>query len=597
MVEPIPPCPRSHQRFCVLDIENDEEGNVLTICTAWRKGRRIVYDLRTSWDEWWEWHVALCEMEKWRRTIYAHNGGGWDWISLIEWLCSEGKGQHKGISIAAPQSKVILSRVMTTKRFQLILADSIELLRAPLSTLASFVGLEKIDLKEKLPHEVHATDRQLFESYAKRDCEILLLVLESALRQVRRRIARIDNLPVTIGGAAMRIFRSGYQSRAVFTPWRTDLKETLRQAYCGGRVEMFRAPRVYPHVYVYDVNSMYAAVMTEQSVPFTGRAGWVKAGHQLEPGEVGVYYVRWQQSDKSIPPILHDNLNYNYDGEGLLYSPELHCFRRSDPGGSLDICGGYTFLDCGLLLADYAERIYKLRLSERGKLLGWFAKGLLVSLWGKFGQRQERETIVAVPTFAQLFDRVASGATIRPLNLQGRTAGNHAGTRGHQGGYGGRIPVFAAMGKSYCHHEHCGIAGTIASAARARLYDGILLAGKSLVYCDTDSLHTTEALPDKVISPDRLGAWKLEDQGVGVYLALKTYAIRRQDGSERIAAKGIAVGGRHGADLRWEDMFCALDTGRIETGFGAATTAQDVFAGRRACNFRSRRKTIKVALP
>lgn len=606
MLMPKKPSETAKQRFVVLDIENWPDGSVLSISTMWRNASgEIEYIRYDGWSAWWKWYVLQAENYKDFRQIFAHNGGSWDWCSLMAWLLTHGHAKHDGISVVCPNSKIIVARIMCVsptggKPFQVTLADSYEILHSSLDDLGrKFIGRGKVDLQGKLPHEIYLEDRQKFAEYERADCEILLLVLEKALRIIRDRIAKIDKLSNTIGGLALKIFRTIGMDNVpyIMSPWKSDLKALLREGLSGGRVELFATARdkVQSGVNVYDVNSMYPSVMMETKVPTTGRAGLVSENHEIKPEEVGIYYVYWNQKNRKIPAILCENNMGSYEGETAAFSPELHAFRKYDPGGTLHIKRGYVFIDTSALFSEYVRKLYALRIEDRTGPVGMLCKSILVSLWGKFSQKPEQETVIAAPTIADLFARIRGGETVRPINTHAaRIQNRFAENRTEFNDPGDIIPVFTVTGETHCEHEHVGIAGIIASAARVRLYDGLLQAGRGLLYCDTDSVHVRGKLSDSMLHDTDLGRWKtVYADADAAYCGRKLYSVK-WDGGEKVIAKGITVGGRHGAKVSHDDLCNAVTMGvSISADFGGVATAKEVFQGRAPCVFVPRDKKIR----
>jgi hypothetical protein len=92
MLKPLPQHETATANFVVCDIENNPDGSVIAIDTAFRigsvdaNGSDIVHHQHKTWDDWWSFIRSLAlGAEKWR-TIYAHNGTGWDWLSFAGWL-------------------------------------------------------------------------------------------------------------------------------------------------------------------------------------------------------------------------------------------------------------------------------------------------------------------------------------------------------------------------------------------------------------------------------------------------------------------------------------------------------------------------------
>jgi hypothetical protein len=80
-------------------------------------------------------------------------------------------------------------------------------------------------------------------------------------------------------------------------------------------------------------------------------------------------------------------------------------------------------------------------------------------------------------------------------------------------------------------------AGCITALGRMRLYDHLLQAGDRLLYCDTDSVHTTATLHTGPDQPGQLVSTGTYDKGL--YLGPKMYRLEAYDGTKETRAKGI----------------------------------------------------------
>lgn len=576
MIKPLPEHEHATQHFKVTDIENRKNGQVLSMVTCWRKDpETISHKIHDTWDEYWSWLYAKAKKDKQWRTIYAHNGGGWDWLSLIHYLLNDGKKRKKSITAICAGSKMIMMRVTIEKRLSITFCDSLQLLRSSLDKLAKTYGLQgKIDF----PYDNHETlfkkDRKLFNKYMVNDGELLLLVLENSLDLIRKRIAKIDGFSYTIGSTAMKVFKTVSMDRNISIPWEPGVKQLLREGYKGGRVEVFRCG-VFDNVSVYDINSLYPHVMANTAVPCSDIGYFTQ---ELEAGKVGCYRISFCQQRHDIPAVLSIGGESSYEGCGTFFTPEIELLMEVDKEAEIVVDTGFVFVDTDLLFCDYVNRLYNLRKSDPNGPVSLLCKFLLNSLYGKFGQKQEREKLVNVepePGESMIECLARFCETDTDVRL---IAENHN--------------IYGLMSKADCAFEHVGIAGMITSAARVELYKGMLHAGNDLIYVDTDSVHTTGKFADHLVSSS-LGAWKLEDSGRGAYAGKKLYAILSSEGKEKIRAKGVSVGGRNGSRLGFNDMCQIVEGKKIECVYHKPPTPMQVFRGADPCVFSPKTRTLK----
>src|ERR1700761_4327129 len=134
MLRPLEGCENPSTFFLCCDIEtfahpHPREGELLAIDTCWRNDTgKIMHESHTTWHEWWEWLVEMGREDKRFRVVYAHNGGGFDWLSLTEKLLRGFPSGRISISAGCAGSKMITMNVCVEKRFNIHLCDSLRLL-------------------------------------------------------------------------------------------------------------------------------------------------------------------------------------------------------------------------------------------------------------------------------------------------------------------------------------------------------------------------------------------------------------------------------------------------------------------------------------
>lgn len=512
MIEPIAAKEQCKQQFSVADIENWPDGRLLMIGYSYRWADTIQHEQYATWSTWFDRILELAFKDRRFRTIYAHNGGGWDWLSLLEYLMKDERYRYWKIEGVRVQSKLVVLRVHVERkegeekrtRFCLRFADSLYLLRSSLAKLATKFGVtRKVQLEstseggKELPHQTYLRDRQLFDEYLRCDCEALLLTLESALSLLRSRVAKIDGLGLTIGSTALKIFRTGYLNRCVEIPYMKTVRDFLREGYRGGRVEVFKYG-VFDHVSVYDINSLYPTAMVSCKVPVSDKGDWTGIIRWKLPG---CYEVDFEQRNTSIPPVLLLKGTGGYRGRGTYFTPELRLLTDVDPSARISVVRGYCFHESDFLFGEYVRALYQIRLEDKDGPLSLLCKYLLNSLYGKFAQRSEREQYLVFSDIKEAANAIAEGRKLVELDLA--------------------LGTWAETTETKVAFEHVGIAGMITSQARSMLYRGLLAAGaEKVVYCDTDSVHTTGKLPNALIG-NELGQFKLEFSGSGVYAGRK----------------------------------------------------------------------------
>lgn len=555
----IEPSNSMQRDFVVADIENRSDGSVLSIQTYDGKDHAT----HGTWGEWYSYVRSRARNDTRYRKVYAHNGGGWDWLSFIEWMVKHDRSQtfytiqngHRIVSVIVGDPDSDNSHRPTIR-----LVDSLFLLGGSLDSVAEkLLGERKIKL-EHLPEWYWENDRQKYWDYSYRDTDLLYRSLHKFMDVVWEQIAHVGKIGLTLPSTSLRCFQTGYLDRDIPTPKSEGAKTALRNGYVGGRVEVFKAG-YYENIRVYDFNSLYPSVMLDTPVPVGGEPQQTSV---LNLDRCGVYHVRFVQRDTSrLPLLMVDGLGV-YRGTGWYYTNELR--RLATLGnGRIKVLSGYTFRDNATIFRKYVETLYAFRLTDRNGPLGNVAKLMMNSLYGKFAQKTERTKVVYAESDA-VKAMVKAGVGVELLNPE--------------------LGLYRVSETQSTPFEHVGIAGTITSEARARLWESF---DSGTVYCDTDSIHTTGHLP---IDDTGLGKLKLEFEGEGVYCGKKLYALRNE-AIEKIRVKGVRVGGENGHPLSFDSLLQVAQGASIECHFKGAATSTQVFRGEKSCVFYDRKRTIR----
>ena len=562
MIEPIAESNRLAREYVVCDIENRRNGRVIAIDTFDGSVHTDHYD----WGSWVGWIRQLAKRERAYRTIYAHNGGGWDWLSLLEHLARwsddpfnviQNGGTVIGVTLSDPDAKGPAIRLM----------DSYRLLDCSLDAAGKkYVGRGKVETPH-LPEWLWKNDRRKFWQYLHNDTELLWESLRVFGDTLFTKVARIGRLGITLPSTSMRVFRTGFLREPISVPLDDSVRTLLRAAYAGGRVEAFK-PGYYKRIHVYDFNSLYPSVMANTPVPTSGNVQWT---NDLILDRCGCYRVKFWQGDRSKPPVLMVNGKGEYVGEGVYFTNELRrLFYKAE--GAIVVLEGFTFTDEAVVFRDFVRTLYRLRMTDKDGALGDVCKKMMNSLYGKWAQKSERSRTMRID-YDAMVDLRDAGAKIDILSEE----------------WG----IYRVTEERQAPYEHVGIAGTITAEARARLWEAF---DAGTVYCDTDSIHTTI---ERKSNATRLGALKHEYSGEGVYCGKKLYGLRNVNHPdpkkrEKVRAKGVRVGGKLGCRLDFDTLASLLSGRSVLCNFRSATTANAMFRGAPACVMRKRKRRIRV---
>jgi len=296
----------------------------------------------------------------------------------------------------------------------------------------------------------------------------------------------------------------------------------LRSAYASSRVE--NLAKQIRNAKQYDFNSSFPFSMTK---PTPGELQ--RVSKTIPGGESTCWFAK---VNVNVPQMDIPPLPYRYGGKVFFPTGEMH--GRDGEGiwlSGVDIrfleeCGGTVervhevlIYDEWTDLASYVSDLYERRRVATDEFMKVIMKFLLNALYGKFGERTEKTTLILNPTNRNLM--------YTKKNDQGDVI------RSAEELFPGAILISE---QKPIAHEHVPAAAKITAESRALLGRSMRLAQKLTgvppAYVDCDSLCTTAELP----TSDALGALKLEREvGHGEFFAPKFYRI---DG--KIKAKGFS---------------------------------------------------------
>lgn len=461
-------------------------------------------------------------------TIYAHNGGNFDFLFLLAWLRARPK---LDFAIVPIQSTIQVLKVWKRGREKegcWTFLDSLKLLPMSLAAACKAMGLPG---KKDLPLST-LEGSPLWEEYNQQDCKALYDVLVLTHDLVEDKLG--GEVGITTPSTAMRLFRRKYLARGSapamiprhmhFEKCKNKdcpgcLHQWVRFGYYGGRTEIFRMKG--EGLKYYDLNSSYPASMM-LDMP----AGNKVECELYEPERYGKNYVGFVECIVHIPPECEiPPLPFRADSGKLLFpagtfsgtwsTEELNLLNHPRVKGhvvSVTKCVWYRRVS---VFVDMVTDLYKYRdKSLPGYDLGLstLAKLILNALYGKFGMKEERETIVLVH--------------------EGDTPPDGAKPAGGDIANG----IWYSTKVSSPCYVIPQIAAHITALARVRLWhvmNSALDAGGRLYYCDTDSVITDVELP----TDSALGALKDEFPGEPLtmeFMQPKVYTIVKVDPFEKV---------------------------------------------------------------
>jgi hypothetical protein len=493
-----------------LDIETDARGELIDI--GFYNGERIKY------FQTWEGLLKDLDSIDGESLIYAHNGGGFDYVNMLVYLFGA------GIKFEAmlKQSKIFCFWLIDKPYIKFV--DSFNIFQSSLEKVtASFSELEKLEIDKENYKDMRGfkqRERELYYRYLDRDC-IALYQAIIKMRSLVNEVYELGNLPLSIGGISMRLFGRAFLNEKIVTPSKTE-KEFTFNAYVGGRCEYLGfgacdSAGWYENVNGYDFNSHYPAQMLGAEFPI--RRGVYVADFVRDPSgqiEHGIYIVKFRQDTGRIPLLQNCDGEYSFEGFGTFTHTELNEIEAT--GGRVTSGCGYYYPETAPIFDAFVKYFYEkkfeaTKISDSARTI--FYKWVLNNLYGKFGQRDTVESL-QVLSRQQSDEQLERGAE---LNEFYRIDSDYA--------------FYDVKSEKKCYTSFPAIACMITASARIVL-NRVLESCANPLYCDTDSVHCQDTLAGNLIG-DGLGKLKIEFANTSArYGGKKSYEIadnkKRQKG-------------------------------------------------------------------
>lgn len=366
-------------------------------------------------------------------TYYCHNGGGFDFLFVLPWLMRN--AERKGLTfelIPVGNSRLLSIHVKprgSQKWGGWKFVDSLRTLPMGLDKAGTAfeVGGKNMGVlvcRDGSPFSLEAPeDEPAWIPYNERDCVLLFDVLERAHDIVEQEFG--GEMGLTAPATAMKTFRRSFLKGAIQRD--TSTHAFVRLGYFGGRTEWLIPEGRF--LSYYDVNSSYPHAMT-MAMPVGDAKVWGDSEPPREYLEKRIGFCRVTvdvPDDIELPPLpvradgAYFPKDSGLDGKLLFPTGKLRGVWEWDELKNA-VAHGCRILEwhesvwyeAGPLLAEYVEVLYRYRdkghcfrchgvigsdyhckpCGQSGYLQGLdaWAKLLLNSLYGKFGQRAERMT-------------------------------------------------------------------------------------------------------------------------------------------------------------------------------------------------------------
>lgn len=425
-------------------------------------------------------------------------------------------------------------------RASLRIIDTLNYWRVPLRTIGDELGLVKLTM----PGDDAGPDA--WDRYCRRDVEVVMAAMQGLIDRVRS--WDLGGFAPTAPAQAFRAWRHRHLTAPVIIDCDERALTLARRGYHGGRTEAFRLGLVPGPVEVWDVSSMYPAVMASEPMP-TALSGVYRS---IRPADLpDLLEGRSVVADVTIETLAADYPLY--DGERLIFptgrfrtvlpAPELrHAVERGRVVAVHEAAAYRQAIIFGSYVAEWWTRRVEAQAAGRA-VDAMFAKLMLNSLYGKLGQRGITWEV--------------SGRS-DPADVRAWVDIDHdSGLIHHYRSLGGSIQDRRDAAEA--SDSHPAIAATVTSAARLRLLALMEALGRPhVVYVDTDSLFLdpgSHGPPSALVEPSGLG--QLHHERTIRHLVIHGPKDYVADG--KLTVKGLRrTAIRRGPDRYEQDTFMGL---------------------------------------
>ncbi len=404
-------------------------------------------------------------------------------------------------------------------------------------------NLRKIDCKDLFKIDFkkwNDDDKQRVFDHNQNDTKALYFIMKK-FRDFAFDITKLDMFGIiTPASFAMKTFRT-LMKEPILNPYlefdknakvnrivNKDIEDFIRRSYFGGRVEAFSNPKWDAVVCYMDINSLYPNVMYRNKFPIgkplklqkLDLPSFMYVLNRFE-GFVNCKIRVPKMKVQPLPYFSNGKLIFPYGIlEGHWAFPEI---RLALENGCelLEIHECYYFTESEYIFKDYIDKFYPLKKSATDEGIRALIKLLLNSLYGKFGQKHERESPILVEID---FDDIEEDCKISVYD-------------GHF--YKHETSTSTSNKPFMLVH----IASYVTAYARC-LEFSYLNKAKTVHYCDTDSfVIPIDDLGNYIIN-DELGSLKAEWTGHFVCFCPKVYYYESKNKKGEIEkvlkAKGIS---------------------------------------------------------
>lgn len=529
-------------------------------------------------------------------TVYVHNLSNFDSLFIIKMLISSKKIKFEPFYKNNKLYSLNLSLLVNKKIHSLTFRDSYLLLNTSLRKLAidfkvptlkgvfpyTFINGNNLDYIGELPsynyymNDLNYNDYVLLtKNYISQNWSVKvetlryltsdLLCLYEIILKFNDEIFELENINITdvlsISSLTFKIFKTNFLKNNKLPIVKSKHQVRLREAFYGGRVDVFKT--IGHNVYVYDVNSLYPYIMANYDLPI---GKMVMSFDNNLDNYFGYCYVEVETPKfmhKPLLPFRGDDGNLYYPlgtWKGMYFSEELK--NAINFGYKFKIIYGYKFERGSKIFYDMNLKYYDLKKYARLNNLpskATVSKLIMNSLFGRFGMKEIKNIVKIVSKEESKYihlqhnvlDNIPLSDDLEYIKYSSDINQFYLDIFGID-----NYNLFRLKIDNYKDLE-TSLPVAMAITAYARIFMSQFINNEfyDVIYSDTDSIVTTKNLPIEWVG-DGWGKFKLEHHAeYALFIAPKLYYLRLFNGETVLKARTL------GGELLNENDFLDLSYG------------------------------------
>lgn len=506
-----------------------------------------------------DFHKLLNNLPKQKKNIYifAHNAGFDSRILQIYSQIEKSKyyltdpnqtpnPNRPSQPLAVFENPPFLFKFYNQSGQAFLFSDTVQLFFSSIKSLGESLSFPKLEVDFK------AASREEMFVYCERDVHILNTYLIKYFKYLDKN--NLGSFMPTLAGQAMHVFRRRLNKIKIIKHDSLTLNKLERQSYYGGRLEVYRHGFTKGPIYKLDVNSLYPYVMKRYNYPIE-LTNYIYPTKPFRPDSDQTYddciaHVTLDCSGEPYPVRLKNGVSYITGSfQTVLSGPEL---ARASKASHIVLIHSLHKYNTANIFSDYVQLFWDLKRRAEianDKVGREIAKRLLVSLYGKFAQRDytylPTSDIPPISNWGEFKEYDENDECLRRYRV-----------------LNGDVSELIEGGD--CKTAFTPIAAFVTAFAREHMVKLRSIAGYGNYYYQaTDSLFVSQAGHDRLVSADEisaLGMGKLKNEGT--INELNIHAYHRYEADEKKVRGGVRGGSKQIDDWKYQcDHFQSLKTG------------------------------------